>query len=314
MPDLNKRQFSQPEFSMFPTPERVDPRETQMRHEMAAVAGHGELIVRAPVEAGEGILATSDIRSQHETGTSQGYNHPPTRRQVERELGFSDHPVYGMLETGYRPEPGSPPSGAHYGEMRLTMDSNVRDRTTATFGDSLDTMIGSEERRNPPAHLRNVQEGRDIIRPSAGYEDSEPYEWDDVAHEGTDYVEAQIHSHDGEGYSRIPLYDVHSVTFENRHPLTDRYDGDYGARNAAKQETLGKQFAARGIPTYQEQVRYDYQPPLPYAKSELEDQGFQKYFGTKLPRDVSEEAWERGAPDLSPENITSRTEVRRIEP
>jgi hypothetical protein len=121
-----------------------------------------------------------EIKSQFETATSKGAYDPALRAVAEAShFGLDpnsdphDRPVYGYLV---------PPSGdvlpaGSYGDVRLVMKPDVRDRTTATFADSL----GSEVR---PAYLNQIDLGAVAPGMYTNYDDPG---------KSVSFVEAQIH-------------------------------------------------------------------------------------------------------------------------
>lgn len=90
------------------------------------------------------ILDSGRLKSQFETGTSDGMLNPFFRRQVEKQLfGYDEHatpadhrPIYGFMADPNNLEKDAF-GASSYGEAILHFKPEVRDRTTVTGGDSL---------------------------------------------------------------------------------------------------------------------------------------------------------------------------------
>ena len=106
----------------------------------------GNVAIRIPQTALQGILEQGRYKSQFETGRSRGTYSPKLRTEVELDiLGLhpsldpAERPVYGYAYTG-NPMSESDPDIAevgNYGDVALLLKSEARARTTMTVGDSL---------------------------------------------------------------------------------------------------------------------------------------------------------------------------------
>lgn len=236
--------------------------ETTLRHREIA---HAPVTVRAPVKALPGILEKG-IRTQYETGTSEGVYDPQMRRSAEKNMGYSDHPVYGYLDVtmeGRRAD-----TSTYYGPMKFTMKDSVRDRTTVYGGDSLPYAHEGDRpadyRSPPPTPLRGVQAGAEpIVRMQTS--DGPPL----LNERSTPYVEAHIHSESGEGRASVDIdRDVLGVQFDWASPSFGYHGTDY--------EPDAVDALASRVPVTHRTRAPNYQPPLPFTERETEEQGFMK--------------------------------------
>lgn len=131
--------------------------------------------VRVPLSAFEKILNEGEFKTQHETGTSQGTLDTDFRKAAEKHMfGENELPIYGYVSTGKNY---LNPSVIHYGDVKIDFKESIKDRTTVTYGDSLQAF---DEKK--------IQVGTPIRKPglegigNMDYGDGPP-----------DYVEAQIH-------------------------------------------------------------------------------------------------------------------------
>jgi hypothetical protein len=93
----------------------------------------------------QGILKDGRLKSQFETGTSEGLLDRGLRRRVEskeykqlnvpREIKDELRPIYGSTE----PDPKHLSSASQYGTVILKLKPEIADRTTMCLGDSLDS-------------------------------------------------------------------------------------------------------------------------------------------------------------------------------
>jgi hypothetical protein len=117
---------------------------TETEATMRATLNAGTLATRRSINSTERILTEGRFKSQFETQTSAGMLSPKTRADAENkmfgyreDLNARDRPIYGYLE----PPAGQPRpnwSGEEsYGDVKFTLKDSVRDRTSATWDDSL---------------------------------------------------------------------------------------------------------------------------------------------------------------------------------
>jgi hypothetical protein len=158
-----------------------------------------------PFQAFEDIFGSASGRfeNQHEVGSSEGIFDPQFRAQVEHNAfsvnsyGSPDEfPKYGYMDNPTSPNPdfgGKRYGGsddAEYGAVQITFKDAVRDRTTVTFGDSLDPMDNKSVLPTPAnkPDYRAVQGGLHMM--------SNPQQRVDDINAWYGYVEAQIHGPD----------------------------------------------------------------------------------------------------------------------
>ena len=89
------------------------------------------------------VLEDGRYKSQFETGSSEGWYSPNERRKIESEfLGIptdiddDKRPIYGYMPL--LDSEGKLKHPAYYGEHAVILKDDVRERTTASFGDTLD--------------------------------------------------------------------------------------------------------------------------------------------------------------------------------
>lgn len=116
--------------------------EARMRQEMNSDAVR--VAVRADVFTAEKIIEDGRFKSQHETNSSRGMLSPGTRRIAEldmfsypNDLPAEERPIYGYLD-GLTQEYGAVSS---YGEVKFVMKPEVKERTTFTSTDSLNSNL-----------------------------------------------------------------------------------------------------------------------------------------------------------------------------
>ena len=129
-----------------------------------------------------GILADERVKSQFETGTSQGYLNPSFRSDFEadhmgvpQDIEETQRPIYGFIPTQidegtgevnlYRDPAALYSGGWPFGRgVILRLKPGVEDRTTASFGDSLDgrryPIPLSKQLRE--SHAQQLQESIDV--------------------------------------------------------------------------------------------------------------------------------------------------------
>lgn len=103
---------------------------------IADIAEENPVVIRVGFLDIDSILADGRLKTQHETYDSSGVFDPELRNTVETEvMGISDedrsYPVYGYVDFG------NPPRIGDFGQIKLVLKDEVKDRTTITVGDSL---------------------------------------------------------------------------------------------------------------------------------------------------------------------------------
>ena len=206
---------------------------------LQAVVDKASIRVRAPLSSVAAILKDGRLKSQHELkrGETRGKYNPKMRVDQEAELFGTpkdlpkdERPIYGYLAEGDDPEM-SYPAKAYvdsYGDVVLHLKDDVRDRTSTTFDDSLQSHLAgtspvvphmldnvgltSHTLRDDP--LRRWDEAADDFRPLKSVDEMLP-----------SYVEAQIHG-------GVKTSDIESIEFLSQQPS----------------ETLIEALKASGIP------------------------------------------------------------------
>jgi hypothetical protein len=110
--------------------------------------------VRVPSSSLRGIARSGRLKTQHETGTSEGTLHPELRAEDEKRLygeGLRGHPLYGYLAkrgstTTYSDGLsdsiyGERSSASQYGEVIIELKPFVHNRVTVTLGDSFENDV-----------------------------------------------------------------------------------------------------------------------------------------------------------------------------
>lgn len=147
----------------------------------------GDVQIRATNESLERILASGRFKSQHESGTSAGTYSPVMRRDHELAMFGPQKadPIYGYVNPSVY-DGNTPAELPLYGDLIIGLKSSVNERTTVTFGDSLDVP-------NPPAPLAlNRVAGATDADLADAYVSPRYVSGADLRAGGT-YVEAQIH-------------------------------------------------------------------------------------------------------------------------
>ena len=200
------------------------------------VATFGEISVSTPRSVVPDIQRLGSIRTQHETGRSQGAFNPGLREDVERQMGYDESPVYGYFQRDPSEEP-------PYGNVNFHLKSSTKDRTYVHPGDSLNY---SRSGSYPTEHAREIISGEVPAPPPPDPEQS---------YETTDYIEAHILPDTrpetlgmrAQGYaSRVPLEDVSRVSI---HEGGLRFDPDGTRRDDDRRMNfqVGGDLAREGI-------------------------------------------------------------------
>jgi hypothetical protein len=172
------------------TTEKYAKRTTQ---KIAEIVEQNPVAIRVSSWDIDSILADGRLKTQHETYDSNGAFDPEFREKVETEvMGVSPEnrsfPVYGYVDFG------NPQRVGDYGQIKLVLNEDVKDRTTITVGDSLgeymDGTIFAVPLRNAsqtPAYL-----GRKLF-PTFKWVDTGASAPDDLYVGNLFYIEAQVH-------------------------------------------------------------------------------------------------------------------------
>jgi hypothetical protein len=172
--NVGLRNWFSPSFEYRP----ASPKEVKaILAEQERVLKDAPVSVTVPANKVGAILKDGRLKSHFETGTSGGKNVTSIRDEWEAVMfGYptgmnpENRPIYGMVETN-GVKPSSARGNEQYGQVTLVLKDSVRERTTATAGDSLNL--------NPDyVPLTNPSQRRTLGRIS----DFEPY------------YEAQVHS------------------------------------------------------------------------------------------------------------------------
>jgi len=132
----------------------TDEVERKISETVSTAVEENPIAIQVSPYALEQILEDGQFRNQFETGTSGGYFDIDHRRERERAgLGIPDgadaaeRPVYGWIRTSENLG-----AAADYGDISVVLKEGVKDRSTVTVGDSLDTfgmgtMVGVPSKR-----------------------------------------------------------------------------------------------------------------------------------------------------------------------
>ena len=162
---------------------------------------HAEPCVRCERNVLKEILDDGRIKNQHEAKSSAGYFNPKKREDIERSwFGYgseprAEWPVYGYLadqgEDGFVAEIGHDKAGdglIQYGEIVVRLKPEILDRTTYTFGDSLNEN-GFDRAELAPAPVNAPHWTAGDLRVDRGEFISDVL----TPHGNIPYVEAQFH-------------------------------------------------------------------------------------------------------------------------
>lgn len=223
------------------TPE--EQQERKIQKQARELAQFGEVRTSTDVRSAKHILAEGAIKTQHETGFSQGEYNPHLRTQLEEDMGFEANPVYGYLAR-------DPNEFGHYGRVDFHLDSSVKERTSAYAGDTLtdhDLVPGEIPVPTPIPELRSG---------TSGIDRSTYYHEDDLTE--LPYIETLTKSDSRPetlGYpkrragvtARVPVSDIHRMTIGPPDPV-DPLAVDSPLIPSPASLELGAAAAAQGIP------------------------------------------------------------------
>lgn len=159
-----------------------------------------------------------EFLNQHETGDSNGWYGPDRRAEVELAQGVpmltdgDDRPKYGYIENTNWPE-----KVAQYGDVIVRFDPDIADRTTVTFGDSLNSSLAG-------VRLSDLRDGSASTERVVASAESSTHRkmWTDADHYwvGPHYVEAQYHG-------RLSLSNVEEVVYTDNMQHVDHEQLNY---------------------------------------------------------------------------------------
>lgn len=139
-----------------------------------------KLAIRVPVSVVNKVFDDQRMKSQFETGSSQGALNDKMRRDFEKgsmgvpwKIEDSKRPIYGYVSDEHGLHDNS--SLRHYGHVAFILKEGLKDRTTVTFGDSLDHRLPASMYRDPKQYS------------------VAPAEFGEVTLKTSLYTEAQIH-------------------------------------------------------------------------------------------------------------------------
>lgn len=171
-------------------------RESVMEQVNDIAKENNKVAIRVPADIVERVLKDGRFKSQFETGSSQGLLNTGARKEFEldafgvpEDVSPEDRPIYGYMSNSGGNF--NNPSLDYYGGVSFILKDEVRDRTTVTFGDSLDTRL-------PGSKLDDIKlESVQITEPGL------------ITKESFSYVEAQIHG-------KVSKEDVEEVVLSHR--------------------------------------------------------------------------------------------------
>lgn len=151
------------------------------------------------------------LKTQFETATSNGFYDPLIRKAGEMagqsipiDTPNSKRPIYGYLAPSDFPDDITNSGVSQYGEVRIVLKDSVKDRTTMTIGDSLNTGA-------IPMSMTHKPTGFDVWKATDSRNQIHHNILDGIAPEdivNDDYFEAQIH--DG-----VKASDIESIQLPN---------------------------------------------------------------------------------------------------
>ncbi|NOK58531.1 MAG: hypothetical protein GFH27_549279n337 [Chloroflexi bacterium AL-W] len=169
----------------------------------------------------ESILQDGRFRTLFETGTSGGTTSIPHRNNTEvSAIGFDEarQPVEHRPQYGYLSQDpnGLGPQVAQYGDVTVVLRPEVRERSTFTFGDSLDaTQAGTMTTLTPQPLDTPTYEAFDYNFGGAPYYGGNPNGVDPLTITSLDtfdpYVEVQIHG-------GLQVSDIQELIFDSAPP------------------------------------------------------------------------------------------------
>lgn len=192
---------------------------------------NNRVAVRVPIDFVDEVADDGRFKSQFETGRSQGLLNEDRRSNVEYE-GFGvpkdiepeKRPIYGYM---------SNESGNHdlvsleyYGGVAFILKDGVKERTTVTFGDSLDHDLPGSKISEPKIESMRITEGL-------------------VTVEGLSYVEAQIH-----GGVKIDEVDEIILNSSTARHIVDTYEGGSSNNPGDFDGFKAKKFLESGVPVF----------------------------------------------------------------
>ena len=165
---------------------------------------HGTVAIRMFASQLLGVLQDGKIKNIHEPNTrSNGLDDYKGRLEhEERVFGKGHLPIYGYVAPDPVTEPMDDEALGWYGDVKINLKPEVKNRTTVTWGDSF---MGSEI----PSPMNDIHPDtvpvtrRDDGRPGARFNPGEP---------GALYLEAQI-------FGGLTLDDIDSVVFGTGRPV-----------------------------------------------------------------------------------------------
>jgi hypothetical protein len=175
--------------------------------EISGVMENGKVCIAMDVGSFGIMMESGDpkFKTQFEIAKSNGHYNPTVRRggearsqSVPINVNDSERPIYGYLSTDDFDESITVDGVAQYGEVRFVLKDYLKDRSTMTIGDSLNT--GSI-----PIKLGKTPSVSDVIRASVEQVRGYPWQWsgaEDWA--DRDYFETQI-------FGGISLKDVEKI-------------------------------------------------------------------------------------------------------
>jgi len=180
------------------------------------------IFIRVPDDVIDNIMESGKLKNQFESGTSRGVLDNDFRADSEMGLFGIDtenpdnHPVYGYMHDtidGYSPE--SAEALGHYGGIIVSLNDDIRDRTTFTNYDSLENQSPEEGMLSIPSSVNNPSYASMIVPELLPFGRFGRYSWrlqvsafrrSKPSERQESYMEAQIHG-------GIRLKDIRAIYF-----------------------------------------------------------------------------------------------------
>ena len=181
--------------------------EDDLTPEIASVMVNGKVCIAMDVYSFGKMMESGDpkFKTQFEIAKSNGHYNPTVRRGAEARsqsipisVNDSERPIYGYLSTDDFDESITTNGVEQYGEVRFVLKDYLKDRSTMTIGDSLNTGA-------IPMRLGRVPSVSDTIKASVSQVRGYPWQWsgaEDWA--DRDYFETQI-------FGGVSLNDVETI-------------------------------------------------------------------------------------------------------
>lgn len=193
----------------------VDEYKKAINNKLDDMLNDAEVRVRVPKNKLDDILKDGKFKTQFETGKSGGLLDNGKRATFEKKIfGIGDdvienRPIYGYMNNANNYYDNDMLDG--YGKVIVKLDDSVKNRTTFTIGDSLDTnQLGNTVNSVPtPVKNPNYRSGTYGGYMNLEYSTGDPLIKKGINDYGLGYTEAQIHN-------GVSIKDIDEIIFKNK--------------------------------------------------------------------------------------------------